>query len=56
MVKIVDSIIFHAVLQNASDIHIEPGEKDLTVRYRIDGILHDAMVLEKMPGGDNSAY
>ena len=47
VVKIVDSLIFHAILQNASDIHIEPGEKDLTVRYRIDGILHDAMVLDK---------
>jgi type IV pilus assembly protein PilB len=47
VVKIVDSLIFHAILQNASDIHIEPGENNLTVRYRIDGILHDAMVLEK---------
>ncbi len=47
VVKIVDSLIFHAILQNASDIHIEPGERDLTVRYRIDGLLHDAMVLEK---------
>ncbi len=47
VIKIVDSLIFHAILQNASDIHIEPGEKELTVRYRIDGILHDAMVLEK---------
>jgi len=47
VVRIVDSLIFHAILQNASDIHIEPGEKELTVRYRIDGILHDAMVLEK---------
>ncbi len=47
VVKIVDSLIFHAILQNASDIHIEPGESDLIVRYRIDGILHDAMVLEK---------
>src|SRR3989344_2114463 len=40
VVKIVDSLIFHAILQNASDIHIEPGERELTVRYRIDGILH----------------
>lgn len=55
VVKIVDSIIFHAVLQNASDIHIEPGEKDLTVRYRIDGILHDAMVLEKNAGAGITA-
>ncbi len=47
VIKIVDSLIFHAILQDASDIHIEPGEKELTVRYRIDGILHDAMVLEK---------
>jgi type IV pilus assembly protein PilB len=47
VVKIVDSLIFHAILQNASDIHIEPGETELTVRYRIDGILHDAMVLDK---------
>ncbi len=47
IVKIVDSLIFHAILQNASDIHIEPGEKNLTVRYRIDGILHDAMTLDK---------
>ncbi len=47
VIKIVDSLIFHAILQNASDIHIEPGEKDLTIRYRIDGLLHDAMVLDK---------
>lgn len=47
VIKIVDSLIEHAVLQNASDIHIEPGEKDLTIRYRIDGLLHDAMVLDK---------
>ncbi len=55
VVKIVDSLIFHAILQNASDIHIEPGEKDLTVRYRIDGILHDAMVLEKNAGAGITA-
>lgn len=47
VIKIVDSLIFHAILQNASDIHIEPGEKELTIRYRIDGILHDAMILDK---------
>ncbi len=47
VIKIVDSLISHAILQNASDIHIEPGENDLTVRYRIDGILHDAMILGK---------
>ena len=55
VVKIVDSLIFHAILQNASDIHIEPGEQDLTVRYRIDGILHDAMVLDKNAGSGITA-
>ena len=55
VVKIVDSLIFHAIMQNASDIHIEPGEKELTVRYRIDGILHDAMVLEKNAGAGITA-
>jgi len=55
IVKIVDSLIFHAILQNASDIHIEPGEKELTVRYRIDGILHDAMVLDKNAGSGLTA-
>jgi type IV pilus assembly protein PilB len=55
VVKIVDSLIFHAILQNASDIHIEPGERELTVRYRIDGILHDAMVLDKNAGSGITA-
>lgn len=47
IVKIVDTLISHAILQNASDIHIEPEEDQLIVRYRIDGILHDAMTLPK---------
>jgi type IV pilus assembly protein PilB len=47
IVKIVDSLISHAILQDASDIHIEPLEESLVVRYRIDGILRDAMVLPK---------
>ena len=47
IVKIVDTLVSHAILQGASDIHIEPGEESLIVRYRIDGILHDAMVLPK---------
>ncbi|MBY0376602.1 GspE/PulE family protein [Patescibacteria group bacterium] len=55
IIKIVDSLIFHAILQNASDIHIEPGDKDLVVRYRIDGILHDAMALEKTAGAGITA-
>ena len=47
IVKIADTLIAHAISQNASDIHIEPGEESLVVRYRIDGILHDAMTLPK---------
>lgn len=47
IIRIVDTLIRHAILQAASDIHIEPMEKAVTVRYRIDGILHDAMILPK---------
>ena len=48
IIKVVDTLIKHAILQRASDIHIEPLEKEVIVRYRIDGILHDAMVLPKL--------
>lgn len=47
IIRIVDSILQHAILQNASDIHIEPTEKEVIVRYRIDGILHETMTLPK---------
>ncbi len=47
VVRIVDTLIRHAILQRASDIHIEPMEKEVLVRYRIDGILRDAMVLPR---------
>lgn len=47
IIKIVDTLIKHAILQRASDIHVEPSEKEVVVRYRIDGILHDAMILPK---------
>src|SRR3989338_906613 len=46
-VRIVDTLIRHANAQNASDIHVEPLEQTLLIRYRIDGILHDAMELPK---------
>lgn len=45
IIKIVDILIRNAALQGASDIHIEPTEKELIIRYRIDGILHDIMML-----------
>ncbi len=47
IIKIVDTLLRHAILQNASDIHAEPTQKEVLVRYRIDGILHDAMVLPR---------
>jgi len=48
VIRIVDTLMKHAVLQRASDIHIEPTEKEVVVRYRIDGILHDAMTLPRI--------
>jgi len=47
VIRIVDTLIKHAILQRSSDIHIEPIEKEVIVRYRIDGILRDAMTLPK---------
>jgi len=47
VVRVVDTLLKHAIIQDASDIHIEPMEEQLLVRYRIDGILHDAMNLPK---------
>ncbi len=55
VVRIVDTLIKHAILQNASDIHIEPMETQVLVRYRIDGLLHDAMVLPSQAGPSVSA-
>lgn len=45
--KMVDLLITHAYRDKASDIHIEPEENDLLVRFRIDGILHDMLYLDK---------
>jgi len=47
VVRIVDSLLKHAILERASDIHIEPSKKEVIIRYRIDGILRDAMILPK---------
>jgi len=43
IIKLVNNILFQAVKQGASDIHIEPFEKEIRVRYRIDGVMHDIM-------------
>ena len=47
VIRIVDTLLKHAILQRSSDIHIEPEEKEVVVRYRIDGVLRDAMVLPR---------
>ncbi|MDP2663901.1 MAG: ATPase, T2SS/T4P/T4SS family [bacterium] len=47
VVRIVDTLLKHAILERASDIHIEPTKKEVVVRYRIDGVLRDAMILPK---------
>ncbi|MBW3658811.1 MAG: Flp pilus assembly complex ATPase component TadA, partial [Actinobacteria bacterium] len=43
IIKFVNLLITQAVNDGASDIHIEPGERELRVRYRIDGVLHEVM-------------
>jgi type IV pilus assembly protein PilB len=43
IVKLVNLILLDAIKRGASDIHIEPYEKVLRVRYRIDGVLHEIM-------------
>ncbi|HLZ37111.1 MAG TPA: ATPase, T2SS/T4P/T4SS family [Mycobacteriales bacterium] len=43
IVKFVNLLIAQAIQDRASDIHIEPGERELRVRFRIDGVLHEVM-------------
>jgi type IV pilus assembly protein PilB len=48
--KLVQVIISHAIEGNASDIHIEPMDKDYRVRFRVDGILHVSLIIPKEIG------
>jgi general secretion pathway protein E len=41
VIKFVNSLLFRAVKEKASDIHIEPFEKEFVVRFRVDGVLYD---------------
>src|ERR671919_20690 len=43
IVKLVNLLVSQAVSDRASDIHIEPNERDIRIRYRIDGVLHEVM-------------
>ena len=43
IIKLVDSTIFNAIQRRASDIHIETREREVVIKYRIDGVLYQAM-------------
>jgi len=47
IVRLVNMIFFEALRMRASDIHLQPYEDKLQVRYRIDGVLHDTQVIPK---------
>ncbi|PIT87732.1 MAG: hypothetical protein COU31_01315 [Candidatus Magasanikbacteria bacterium CG10_big_fil_rev_8_21_14_0_10_40_10] len=47
IINIANTVLEHAVYEGASDIHLEPYEKQIVVRYRIDGILKQVMTLPK---------
>jgi type II secretory ATPase GspE/PulE/Tfp pilus assembly ATPase PilB-like protein len=50
VIRLVDHIIAEAISTRASDIHIEPEEGGVAVRYRIDGVLRDTMMLPRPAG------
>ena len=43
IIKLVDSIVFNAIQRRASDIHIETRDNEVVVKYRIDGVLYEAL-------------
>ena len=43
IIRIVNTILMYAIKDGASDIHIEPQQKGVRIRYRIDGVLHEQM-------------
>jgi type IV pilus assembly protein PilB len=47
IIRLVNTIITTALAKAASDIHLEPRDKGLAVRYRIDGVLHDSLLLPR---------
>jgi type II secretion system protein E len=48
VIKLVNEIILEAVNERASDIHIEPYEHQLSIRYRVDGVLQEASIPPQM--------
>jgi len=47
IVNLIDQLIKHAFVVHASDIHIDPLEKNIRVRFRIDGVLEDSILSPK---------
>ena len=47
VIKLVNQVVAQAVEQHASDIHLSPDGRDLRVRFRVDGILHDAITVPR---------
>ncbi|MEW6447057.1 MAG: type II secretion system ATPase GspE [Bacillota bacterium] len=47
IIRLANSIVIQAINEQASDIHIEPQKDEIRVRYRIDGMLHEAMTLPR---------
>jgi len=47
VVKLVDDLFSYAYTNHASDVHIEPGDKEIKIRFRIDGLLYDVLTLPK---------
>jgi general secretion pathway protein E len=43
VIRFVNSVIFRAVKEKASDIHVEPYDKETVIRFRVDGIMHDIL-------------
>ncbi len=47
IVRYVNSLIEQAIQNRASDLHLEPTEDDMRVRYRIDGVLHEVDIVPR---------
>ena len=51
IVKLINTLLGQAINERASDLHVEPGERDLRVRFRIDGVLHEVMSTPRSVSG-----
>jgi type IV pilus assembly protein PilB len=51
IVKLINTLLGQAINERASDVHVEPGERELRVRFRIDGVLHEVMSTPRSVSG-----